>query len=68
VPPCGASQAETLHGGFNRSYQGYGGGLYGRSGGANRFHPRGRGFEANGMPQHGGFDGFRCPHAGGPPP
>jgi hypothetical protein len=42
--PRGVGQADMFHGGFNRLYQGYGGGTFGRRGGLNRFQYRGRGF------------------------
>jgi hypothetical protein len=39
MPPRRVGQAEAFRGGFNGPYQGYGGGSYGRRGGANIFHP-----------------------------
>jgi hypothetical protein len=59
--PQGAGQAEAFCGGFNRPYQGYGGGVYGRKGGVNRFQHLGRGYGGHPMAQRGGFESFHRP-------
>jgi hypothetical protein len=58
---CGAGQAEAFHGGFNRPYQGFGSGAYGRRGGVNWFQHRGRGYGCNPMAQRRGFESFHQP-------
>jgi hypothetical protein len=66
--PRGARQAEAFRGGFNKLYQGYGGGAYGRREGVNRFQHRERGYGGHPMAQRGGFEHFHRPQAGVLPP
>jgi hypothetical protein len=64
----GAGQVEAFCGGFNRPYQVFGSGAYGRRGGVNWFQHCGRGYGGNPMVQQGGFASFHRPQTTVLPP